>query len=86
MSLVHLIYGSTGALTAEVPFVSTDPDTGLPAWFFEGEFVNFEVDREADKVEWIPAMGPAPCWKAKFSEVAGDLFNEWNRWAKEVYG
>ena len=71
----------------EIPFDQDDPNQGLPAEFFEGKKTNFEIDRETDIVEWVPAMGPAPIWTAKYSDFKDDaeMLRAWEAWAEETF-
>jgi hypothetical protein len=73
-----------------------DDNAGLPDWFFETTVLtnetesfydNFECDLSKDTVEWIPAIGPAPCWEGKISdyETFDDLYAAFYKWLGETY-
>ncbi len=62
----------------DVPFVEGHGDHGLPPWFFDNlfdsdsnhYFINVEIDEATGVAEFIPAIGPAPCWR---HETAANL-------------
>lgn len=84
--MFHRIFSPLGEYITDVPWVDNE-DGGLPQWFFELNLIAIEVDIEKDTVEWIPAIGPAPCWKDKFSRFSNnaELFKTFEVWAKEMY-
>jgi hypothetical protein len=93
MARQHRIYRVTRSngqyeykLIETVPFIEGDPNQGLPYYVFEAEdLVLFEV--EDDTIEWIPACGPAPCWKAKLSDFKTDreLWTAFDEWFLKTY-
>lgn len=82
----HRVLNAEGAFVADVPW-QDDDNGGLPEWFFDGEYIAFEVTLATDTVEWVPAVGPAPVWKGKFSEYATNtaMMTAFKAWAAAVY-
>ncbi len=81
---VHAIYRiSTGEHVADVPYLNDDPagNQGLPDWFFGYDAATDSYAEDGmpydnilvhphGSAEWVPGMGPAPCW---YSASAGLL-------------
>lgn len=67
-------------------FNKKDPNQGLPDFFFEGDYIAFELD-DAGFVEWVPACGPAPCWKRRLSDFKShdEMLAAWDIWFRETY-
>lgn len=85
----HLIFEDVNGsfiFRGMIPFIADDPNQGLPDEFFDGQFVSFELDNEGN-VEWVPACGPAPCWKARYASFNdhAEMINTWLIWLKETY-
>jgi hypothetical protein len=75
-----------------IPYLPDDPNHGLPPAYFEGEvtgrYLDFEIDKEADIIEWWPGMGPAPHWSAKYSPFKNSpqaLMEVFTKWYGETY-
>ncbi len=71
---------------ATIPFIADDPNQGLPDWFFNGNFINFELT-DAGTVEWCPAVGPAPYWIRRYIDFSSheEMLKAWANWFMEVY-
>ena len=89
----HLIFECVGGANIEnlvyketVPYIAGDGNQGLPDSYFDGEFVSFVLD-DAGFVEWIPACGPAPCWKARYGSFKDhdEMLAAWNVWFTATY-
>ena len=86
----HIVFNSDGTYRCDVPW-KDDDNAGLPDWFFDENCISFEVTTAEDKVEWAPAMGPAPVWTAKFSEFSapripcGDMWRAFSEWFYATY-
>jgi hypothetical protein len=104
----HLIFRKNVAgkwtLDCVLPYIETDGNHGLPDRFFDlemkdgNQIINFEVDVNLDKLEWWPAIGPAPHWSVKWSDFAagsvnlndgftfvGGIMEAFEKWMKETY-
>jgi hypothetical protein len=82
----HKIFSSKGEFVAERIW-QDDSNQGLPNWFFDGNFINFEVSPETDVVEWWPLMGPAPNWSEKYSKFTDNaaIFTAFSKWYRRTY-
>lgn len=69
----------------KVPYDEKDGDHGLPSSFFKNErMIHFEVT--ADKIEWCPAMGPAPCWLVNRAfDNEAEMLNAFFAWFEATY-
>ena len=83
----HRILDDTGRLLAEVEHQPEDPNHGLPDWYFKGNFIDFEIDERANRVEWWPEIGPAPHWTAVLSQFSDDvmMLNALENWCRESF-
>jgi hypothetical protein len=84
--LVYLVRGDNFMFITTIPWAD-DGNHGLPNWIFDDNFFTVEVNIKQDTVEWVPAMGPAPCWEDKFSKFndAEELFKALRKWGEENY-
>lgn len=83
----HLVFNCCGVFYTAIPW-QDDDNGGLPEWFFEGDHnTALEVDLSKNQVEWIPAVGPAPVWRAKFSEfgTTDQLWGTFANWYRQNY-
>ena len=82
-----LIINIHGEYITTAPWDVNHPNKGLPDWFFRGGFYFFEVNLHKDTIEWVPDVGPAPCWFGKFSQfdTLQALVINWKEWVKRTY-
>lgn len=71
-------------------FIADHPNENLPDWFFKGDsadYIQFVVDLDEDTVEFTPPMGPAPCWKAKYSsfENTAAMWSAFDEWVQKTF-
>ena len=82
----HRIFDFQGKFVTTLPWID-DENEGLPDWYFNGDFMTITVDTVADKVEFVPAMGPAPCWEDQASKYPTNeaLFAGFAAWHERTY-
>lgn len=46
----------------DIDYDKDDPDHGIPSEYFEDGYAHVYLDTHSGSAEWVPAVGPAPCW------------------------
>ena len=82
----HHVFSLNGVHIVDIPW-QDDDNGGLPEWYFDNNWTHMTVDLTTDKVEWIPAVGPAPYWGTKYSQFAttDQLWDAFFKWNKATY-
>ena len=76
----HWITDEDGEIVHKCNYLKDDSNDGLPLWFFEGKYIDFEVD--GDHIEWWPECGPAPHW---VGDTSDGWFKRWVVWVNATY-
>ena len=75
--------GADAEILAEADYASAED---IP-WDFDKNEVLFEVDPEADCVEFVPPMGPNPIFRETWSECTDtkELVRRFDLWVREHF-